>query len=249
MTLRGESVEAGPPVKRTLQRIRWQPQADGRVRQLWEASIRRRQDVDDRVRRLVLADDRTSTRARSRRSNGSIALAVPLRSASRSVAASHRHRADRVDRPHRGLRRPRAGFRRPCVSASGDAGRPVRATARGTIACVSTGRTRSTSPRFASSALRPHGEYALALRDGSVVVSGRSYRAQVESAFGLSRDRVARRCGSSRADRATLRAAAPSRARTRSVAGTARDRTRRRCRAAARRCACHSRRTCRSSSS
>jgi hypothetical protein len=38
MSLRGESVEAGPPRKRTLQRIRWEPQADGRVRQLWEAS-------------------------------------------------------------------------------------------------------------------------------------------------------------------------------------------------------------------
>lgn len=39
MTLQGESVEAGPPVKRSLQRIRWQPQSDGRVRQLWEASV------------------------------------------------------------------------------------------------------------------------------------------------------------------------------------------------------------------
>lgn len=38
MTLQGEAVEAGPPVKRSLQRIRWQPQPDGRVRQLWEAS-------------------------------------------------------------------------------------------------------------------------------------------------------------------------------------------------------------------
>lgn len=38
MSMRGESVEAGPPRKRTLQRIRWQPQPDGRVRQLWEAS-------------------------------------------------------------------------------------------------------------------------------------------------------------------------------------------------------------------
>jgi|SRR5688572_6611089 len=38
MTLQGESVETGPPVKRSLQRIRWQPQSDGRVRQLWEAS-------------------------------------------------------------------------------------------------------------------------------------------------------------------------------------------------------------------
>ena len=38
MLLRGESVESGPPRKRTLQRIRWQPQPDGRVRQLWEAS-------------------------------------------------------------------------------------------------------------------------------------------------------------------------------------------------------------------
>lgn len=39
MTLQGESVEAGPPMKRSQQRIRWQPQADGRVRQLWEASV------------------------------------------------------------------------------------------------------------------------------------------------------------------------------------------------------------------
>ena len=38
MSMRGESFEAGPPPKRTLQRIRWQPQPDGRVRQLWEAS-------------------------------------------------------------------------------------------------------------------------------------------------------------------------------------------------------------------
>ena len=38
MTLSGESLEAGPPVKRSLQRIRWQLQPDGRVRQLWEAS-------------------------------------------------------------------------------------------------------------------------------------------------------------------------------------------------------------------
>lgn len=38
MAMRGESIESGPPAKRTLQRIRWQPQADGRVRQLWEAS-------------------------------------------------------------------------------------------------------------------------------------------------------------------------------------------------------------------
>ena len=38
MSLRGTSTEAGPPAKRSLQRIRWQPQADGRVRQLWEAS-------------------------------------------------------------------------------------------------------------------------------------------------------------------------------------------------------------------
>jgi DNA-binding LytR/AlgR family response regulator len=35
--------------------------------------------------------------------------------------------------------------------------------------------------------VRHHGEYALALSDGSVVVSGRSYRSQVESAFGLVR--------------------------------------------------------------
>jgi len=33
--------------------------------------------------------------------------------------------------------------------------------------------------------LRHHGEYALVLRDGSVVVSGRNYRTAVESAFGL----------------------------------------------------------------
>jgi hypothetical protein len=38
MSMRGESIEAGPPRKRTLQRIGWHPQADGRVRQLWEAS-------------------------------------------------------------------------------------------------------------------------------------------------------------------------------------------------------------------
>ena len=38
MTLTGTSIEAGPPEKRTLQRIRWQAQPDGRVRQLWEAS-------------------------------------------------------------------------------------------------------------------------------------------------------------------------------------------------------------------
>ena len=38
MTLSGETLEAGPPPKRSLQRIRWLPQADGRVRQLWEAS-------------------------------------------------------------------------------------------------------------------------------------------------------------------------------------------------------------------
>lgn len=37
-------------------------------------------------------------------------------------------------------------------------------------------------------ALRPHGEYALVLRDGSVVITGRHFRADVESAFGLSRD-------------------------------------------------------------
>lgn len=33
--------------------------------------------------------------------------------------------------------------------------------------------------------LRHHGEYALVLRDGSVVVSGRNYRAAVDAAFGL----------------------------------------------------------------
>ena len=33
--------------------------------------------------------------------------------------------------------------------------------------------------------LRHHGEYALVLSDGSVVVSGRNYRAAVEAAFGL----------------------------------------------------------------
>jgi hypothetical protein len=38
MTLTGTPVEAGPPEKRTLQRIRWTPQPDGGVRQLWEAS-------------------------------------------------------------------------------------------------------------------------------------------------------------------------------------------------------------------
>jgi hypothetical protein len=38
MALAGESLEAGPPRKRTLQRVRWTPQPDGRVRQLWEAS-------------------------------------------------------------------------------------------------------------------------------------------------------------------------------------------------------------------
>jgi hypothetical protein len=38
MTLSGVAEEPGPPAKRTLQRVRWQPQADGRVRQLWEAS-------------------------------------------------------------------------------------------------------------------------------------------------------------------------------------------------------------------
>ena len=38
MTMAGTTVEAGPPEKRTLQRIRWTPQPDGRVRQLWEAS-------------------------------------------------------------------------------------------------------------------------------------------------------------------------------------------------------------------
>ena len=38
MTLRGRSVEPGPPQKSMLQRIRWTPQQDGRVRQLWETS-------------------------------------------------------------------------------------------------------------------------------------------------------------------------------------------------------------------
>jgi two-component system, LytTR family, response regulator len=33
--------------------------------------------------------------------------------------------------------------------------------------------------------LRHHGEYALVLRDGSSVVSGRNYRAEVEATFGL----------------------------------------------------------------
>ena len=35
MTLAGESVDEG---KRVLQRVRWTPQPDGRVRQLWESS-------------------------------------------------------------------------------------------------------------------------------------------------------------------------------------------------------------------
>ena len=38
ITLSGTSFEAGAPSKRTLQRIRWQAQPDGRVRQLWETS-------------------------------------------------------------------------------------------------------------------------------------------------------------------------------------------------------------------
>ena len=38
MTMEGEALEAGPPPKRSRQRIRWQLQPDGRVRQLWEAS-------------------------------------------------------------------------------------------------------------------------------------------------------------------------------------------------------------------
>lgn len=38
MTLEGATTEAGPPPKKTLHRIRWQRQPDGRVRQLWEAS-------------------------------------------------------------------------------------------------------------------------------------------------------------------------------------------------------------------
>ena len=48
MTLSGTTAEAGPPEKRTLQRIRWTPQPDGRVRQLWEAS-----DNDGRDWRVV----------------------------------------------------------------------------------------------------------------------------------------------------------------------------------------------------
>lgn len=32
---------------------------------------------------------------------------------------------------------------------------------------------------------RPHGEYALVLRDGSVVITGRHFRVPVETAFGL----------------------------------------------------------------
>lgn len=38
MTLSGMAAEAGAPEKRTLQRIRWTREPDGRVRQLWEAS-------------------------------------------------------------------------------------------------------------------------------------------------------------------------------------------------------------------
>ena len=39
MTLEGRAVEREPVPKTTLQRIRWTPQPDGRVRQLWETSI------------------------------------------------------------------------------------------------------------------------------------------------------------------------------------------------------------------
>jgi DNA-binding LytR/AlgR family response regulator len=35
---------------------------------------------------------------------------------------------------------------------------------------------------------RPHGEFALALTDGSVIVSGRSYRCEVEHALGIAGD-------------------------------------------------------------
>ena len=38
MTLQGRSLEREPVQKTTLQRIRWTPQPDGRVRQLWEMS-------------------------------------------------------------------------------------------------------------------------------------------------------------------------------------------------------------------
>lgn len=38
MVLRGAHVERGPPERALLQRIRWTPQPDGRVRQLWESS-------------------------------------------------------------------------------------------------------------------------------------------------------------------------------------------------------------------
>ena len=38
MTLQGRSVERAPVPKTTLQRVRWTPQPDGRVRQLWEMS-------------------------------------------------------------------------------------------------------------------------------------------------------------------------------------------------------------------
>jgi hypothetical protein len=38
MTLSGVSIEEGPPRKKTLQRVRWTPQPDGGLRQLWEAS-------------------------------------------------------------------------------------------------------------------------------------------------------------------------------------------------------------------
>ena len=37
---------------------------------------------------------------------------------------------------------------------------------------------------------RGHGEYALALRDGSAIVSGRRYRDAVEAALGLARERA-----------------------------------------------------------
>jgi hypothetical protein len=38
MTLSGRTVEREPVQKSTLQRVRWTPQPDGRVRQLWETS-------------------------------------------------------------------------------------------------------------------------------------------------------------------------------------------------------------------
>lgn len=38
MTLRGGHVERGQPEKKSLQRIRWTLESDGRVRQLWESS-------------------------------------------------------------------------------------------------------------------------------------------------------------------------------------------------------------------